>query len=83
MLSLYFIAHLKPCFLKFLLLLLLKELLYPGGNNGALLSDIPTAFNSLYIYEFVFAKLYKYGLDMPPLRLLHSYLTEARQRESK
>ena len=31
-----------------------------------------------YIYEFVFAKLYKFGLDMPSLRLLHSYLTETR-----
>ena len=35
------------------------------------------------IYEFVFAELYKFGFDMPSLRLLHSYLTETRQRESK
>ena len=35
-----------------------------------------------YIYEFVFAKLYKFGLDMPSLKLLFSYLAETRQRES-
>ena len=80
MLSSYFIAHMKPYFLTFLLLLLLKELLYQGGNNGALLSDIPTAFNSLYIYELVFAMLYKFGLEMPSL---WPYLTETRLRESK
>ena len=49
MLSLYFIAHMESCFLTFLSLLLFKELLYPGRNNGGLLSDIPTAFNSLYL----------------------------------
>ena len=32
---------------------------------------------------FVFSKLYKFGLGISSLKLLHSCLAETRQRESK
>ena len=36
-----------------------------------------------HIYEFVFANVYKFGLNMPSLKLLCSYLAETTRRESK
>ena len=36
----------KPCFLNFLLLLLMKKLLYPGGNGGALLRCFPVVLTT-------------------------------------
>ena len=51
----------KPCFLNFLLLLLIKKLLYPGGNGGALLPGLPTALNIIeHIYIYIY--LYPYIL---------------------
>ena len=51
----------KPCFLNFLLLLLIKKLLYPGGNGGALLPGLPTALNIIeHIYNYIY--LYPYIL---------------------
>ena len=47
----------KPCFSNFLLLLLIKKLLYPGGNGGALLPGLPTALNNIehiYIYIYIY-----------------------------
>ena len=51
----------KPCFLNFLLLLLMKKLQYPGGNGGALLPGLPTALNNIqhaYIYIYIYISLY-------------------------
>ena len=59
------------------------ETTIPGGNSGAISSNLPTAFNSLYIYDLVFAKLYKFGLGVLSLKLLHSYLAETRQHENR
>ena len=36
-----------------------------------------------YMYEFVFANVYKIGLNMPPLKLLYSYLAGTTRRETK
>ena len=46
-----------------------------GGNFGAQLIDLSKAFECL-----PHDKLHAYGLDMPSLKLLHSYLTKRRQR---
>ena len=56
-----------------------RESLDSGGNFGALLTDLPKAFDCLP-YDLLIAKLHAYGLDMPSLKLLHSYLTKRRQR---
>ena len=53
----------KPCFSNFLLLLLIKKLLYPGGNGGALLPGLPTALNNIehiYIYNYIYLYIYIY-----------------------
>ena len=50
-----------------------RESLDSGGNFGALLTDLPKAFDCLS-YDLLIAKLHAYGLDMPSLKLLHSYL---------
>ena len=56
-----------------------RESLDLGGNFGALLADLSKAFDCLP-HDFLIAKLHAYGLDMPSLKLLHSYLTKRRQR---
>ena len=58
---------------------LLLQSLDSGGNFGALLIDLSNAFDCL-LHDLLFAKLHAYGLDMPSLELLHSYLTPKRQR---
>ena len=50
-----------------------------GGNFGALLTDLSKAFDCLP-HDLLIAKLHAYGLDMAPLKLLHSYVTKRRQR---
>ena len=56
-----------------------REPLDSGGNFGALLTDLSKTFNCLS-YDLLLAKLYAYGLDIPSLKLLHSYLTKRRKR---
>ena len=48
----------------------MNKLLYSDGNGGALLSDLPTVFNSVF-YEFAFAKLYTFELDIFSLKPLY------------
>ena len=36
-----------------------------------------------YIYEFVFANVYKIGLNVPSLKLFYLYLAETTRRETK
>ena len=45
----------KPCFLNFLLLLLMNKLPYPGGNGGTLLPGLPTRYNiHIYIQQHIY-----------------------------
>ena len=50
----------------------------PEFNYGALLTDLPTAFDCLS-HDLLIAKLHAYGFDIPALRLLHNYLTNGKQ----
>ena len=56
-----------------------RESLGQGGAYGALLTDLSKAFACL-LHELIIAKLYAYGLDMPSLKLINSYLSKRRQR---
>ena len=58
-----------------------RESLNPGGNFGALLTDLSKAFDCLsHIYFLLSTKLHSNGLDIPSLKLLRPYLTKKRQR---
>ena len=50
-----------------------------GGAFGALLTDLSKAFDCLP-HELLMAKLHAYGMDVPSLKLLHSFLTKRKQR---
>ena len=54
------------------------ESLDPGSAYGALLTNLSKAFDSLP-HELIIAKLY-YGVDMPSLKLINSFLPKRRQR---
>ena len=56
-----------------------RESLDQGGAYGALLTDLSKAFDCLH-HELIIAKLYAYGIDMPLLKLINSYLSKRRQR---
>ena len=56
-----------------------RESLDQGGAYGALLRDLSKAFDCLP-HELIIAKLYAYGVDMPSLKLINSYLSKRRQR---
>ena len=56
-----------------------EESLDSGGNFGALLTKLSKAFDCLS-HDLLVAKLHASGLDMPSLKLLHSFLTKRRQR---
>ena len=56
-----------------------RESLDQGGAYGTLLTDLSKAFDCLP-HELIIAKLYAYGVDMPSLKLINSYLPKRRQR---
>ena len=49
------------------------------GAFGALLTDLSKVFDYLS-HELLIAKLHAYGVDIPSLKLLQSYLTKRKQR---
>ena len=55
-----------------------RESLDQGSAYGALLTDLSRAFDCLLHY-LIIAKLYAYGIDMPSLKLINSYLSKRRQ----
>ena len=56
-----------------------KESLDQGGTYGALLTDLLKAFECVP-YELIIAKLHTYGVHVPSLKLINSYLSKRRQR---
>ena len=50
-----------------------------GSSFGALLTDLSKAFDCLS-HELLIAKLHAYGFSLNALRLVHSYLTNRKQR---
>ena len=56
-----------------------KKTLDNGGFAGALLMDLSKAFDCLN-HELLIAKLSAYGFSPSALRLIHSYLSERKQR---
>ena len=55
-----------------------RESLDEAGAYEALLTDLSKSFDCLP-YELIIAKLYGYGVDMPPLKLINFHLSKRRQ----
>ena len=56
-----------------------KSAVDKGKYFGALLRDLSKAFDSIS-HELILAKLHAYGFSLRALRLIHSYLTNRKQR---
>ena len=56
-----------------------RESLDQGSAYGALLTDLSKTFDCLP-HELIIAKLHAYGVDMPSLKLINSYLSKQRQK---
>ena len=57
----------------------MEEFLDQGGAYGALPADLSKALDYLP-HKLIIAKLYAYGVGMPSLKLINSYLSKRRQR---
>ena len=56
-----------------------KKAIDSGGVAGAVLMDLSKAFDCLN-HELLIAKLNAYGFSRSALLLIHSYLTDRKQR---
>ena len=56
-----------------------KSAIDKGKYFGALLTDLSKAFDCIS-HALIIAKLYLYGFSLRALRLIHSYLTNRKQR---
>ena len=56
-----------------------KSVVDKGKYFGALLTDLSKAFDCIS-HELILAKLHAYGFSLRALRLIHSYLTNRKQR---
>ena len=56
-----------------------RKFLDAGSTFGALLTDLFKVSDFLP-HELLVAKLHAFGVDIPSLNLLHSYLTKRKQR---
>ena len=56
-----------------------KSAVDKGKSFGALLTDLPKPFD-WFPHELLMAKLHSYGFSLNALRLIHSYLSNRRQR---
>ena len=56
-----------------------KSAVDKGKSFGVLLIDLPKAFDYLP-HDLLIAKLHSYGFNLNALRLIHSYLSDRRQR---
>ena len=56
-----------------------KSAVDKGKYFGALLTDLSKAFDCIS-HELILAKLHAYGFSLRALRLIHSYLTNRKQR---
>ena len=56
-----------------------EKILDAGGAFGAVLTDLSKALDCLP-HELLIAKLHAYEVDIPSLKLLHSYSTKRKQR---
>ena len=56
-----------------------KSAVVKGKSFGALITDLFKAFDCLS-HELLLPKLHAYGFSIAALRLIHSYLTNKRQR---
>ena len=56
-----------------------KKCLDKSGKCGVLLTDLSKAFDCL-VHDLFIAKLHAYGFDYLSLKLIHSYLTDRKQR---
>ena len=56
-----------------------KKIVDTGGVFGALLTDLPKAFNCIP-HDLIIAKLEAYGSHIDTLKLIHDYLSNKKQR---
>ena len=70
----------QPCLLA--MLETWKSAVDKGKSFAALLTDLSKAFDCLS-HKLLFAKLHAYGFSIAALKLIHSYLTNSKQRTTR
>ena len=56
-----------------------KKVVYSNKAFGALLTDLPKAFDSI-CHDLLFAKLHAYGLSLSALKMIQDFLLNQKQR---